>query len=411
MLSCIIRCSFRRAVSAAIPTTTARRPRGRPRGSTNKSSSKTPVVTPTRPRSHRASAVAASAAIADTVADGANGADDGTHGDDSDDEVAIVVDDEGNPGGVETLVGNEEVELSSDNRYSLKLAAAKLHIESLLGQQVVKRFNGPQSGNITWTVVADHEVERMPERPLSEIGYAWEKVPYDPSDEFLFAKMFLDLFFDDWVIALAVMNSIISESNTQYSQKTFDREEFCKALSCFIGAACTSQRGYKLFEANPTRDLNIVVINGKEYVTIEQMPNFRQKMSLSKWKLFVKFFPLIWNDKTEEHVDAWWRIRPLIKDFNRNRRRLIKPGNILVYDESIIPFRPQTRSTGNIPHLSYIPDKPAELGPEMKVLMCALIGCKMMIELMEGKMGMSTKRHSRQLGVTVALCLRMHEEW
>ena len=179
-----------------------------------------------------------------------------------------------------------------------------------------------------------------------------------------------------------------------------------------IGAACVSQRGQKLFTTGPLPNgSNTVEIGGRGYATIEQVPNFRLKLTLTKWKDFVKYFPLIWNDKSTQHSDPWWRIRSLIEEFNGNREQLIRPCNTLVYDESMVGYYPQISSTGNLPHLSYLPDKPTSLGPEFKVMACASTGCNLKLELMEGKLAMAAKKYSRQMGTTAALTVRMHESW
>ena len=206
------------------------------------------------------------------------------------------------------------------------------------------------------------------------------------------------------------MNSHITD-NESSTRSVFTIEEFLKGISCLIGAACASQKGHKLFNTSPPTAFNTVTVSGREFPTIEQVPNFRQKMSLTRWKSFKHFLPLIWNDESRKHTDAWWRIRPLIELFNSNRRNLIMPTNVLVYDESIIGFAPQISPTGNLPHLSYIPEKPVSLGPEFKVLMCSSTGCHLGIELMEGKLAMAVKQYHKEFGATAALVIRMHEAW
>ena len=222
--------------------------------------------------------------------------------------------------------------------------------------------------------------------------------------------MFLDLFFDDFQISLAEMNSCMT--GNEPFDSFFNVHEFANALSCMIAASCASQKGHKLFQGQTRPSVsNTVTISGREYTTVEQVPTLRQKMSLTKWKLFVKNFPLIFHDVSSSQTDPWWRIRPLIEMFNRNRREMIRPSNLLVFDESIFPFRPQISSTGNLPHLTYLPGKPQDLGPEAKVLMCSFVGCVLKIELMEGKLAMAVKRYHRQMGATAALVVRMHESW
>ena len=70
-----------------------------------------------------------------------------------------------------------------------------------------------------------------------------------------------------------------------------------------------------------------------------------------------------------------------------------------------------TLITGNLPHLTYIENKPVDFGVEFKVLMCSAIGCYLRLELMEGQLDMAVKRHNRRMGATAGLCVCMHEEW
>ena len=110
-------------------------------------------------------------------------------------------------------------------------------------------------------------------------------------------------------------------------------------------------------------------------------------------------------------VDPWWRIRGLFDEFNVVRKQFIKPSNQLVFDESMVGYRPQVSPTGNIPHISSHPDKPCDLGPEVKVMSCAVLGAKLQLELQEGKNAMPLKKHNKEFGNTTGLVIRVHEAW
>jgi len=47
-------------------------------------------------------------------------------------------------------------------------------------------------------------------------------------------------------------------------------------------------------------------------------------------------------------------------------------------------FCPQTRSTGNLPHLSFIMRKPEDLGTEFKVVACLMTGILLHLEIQKG---------------------------
>ena len=218
--------------------------------------------------------------------------------------------------------------------------------------------------------------------------------------------MFLTLMFDDFQISLAVMNSKISEIAPS-TVKHFCTQKFLKGFAVMIGAACFNQKGHHLFTA-PSDSISVC---GQEVATVEQAPNFRRWMFLYRWKQFIKFLPLIWNNDERKMVDPWWKIRGLFEEFNLVRKQFIKPPNMLVFDESIVGYRPQVLPTGNIPHISSHPDKPCDLGPEAKVMSCSILGVKLQLELQEGKMAMPLKKFNKEFGNSTGLVIRLHEQW
>ena len=110
-------------------------------------------------------------------------------------------------------------------------------------------------------------------------------------------------------------------------------------------------------------------------------------------------------------IDPWWRIRGVFHEYNAVRKLHVKPSNLLVFDESMIGYRPQVSATGNILHITNHPDKPCNLGSESKVMSCAVIGCNLQLELQEGKNAMPLKRHNKEFGNTTGLVIRVHENW
>ena len=69
-------------------------------------------------------------------------------------------------------------------------------------------------------------------------------------------------------------------------------------------------------------------------------------------------------------------------------------------------FRPQTRKYGDLPNLSSIPRKPEPLGMEFKVIVCAVTGIVVWLELQRGKYPMREAEFARESGVTAACTLR-----
>ena len=320
-------------------------------------------------------------------------------------------------GGVATIVGNEEVQGEGGgdtatitpqeaNVHTANLSLARQDLQRLVGTQVLVplRRDGPV---VKWTVVEEHSSPPFKKRAMKYIGFNWDAVEYSREDPFVFAKMFLSLMFDDWQFSLVKMNSTISEEACSSTAKTFLTEEFLKGLAVMIGASCFNQKGYHLFLAVS----DTVSVCGQEVPTVEQAPNFRRWMYLYRWKHFVKYLPTVWHNHDRKTIDPWWKIRSLFEEVNSVRTQYIMPSNTLVFDESMIGYRPQISETGNIPHIANHPDKPCDLGPEVKELSCGVLGVKVRLELQEGKMAMPFKKFNKEFGNTTGLVIRVHEDW
>ena len=82
---------------------------------------------------------------------------------------------------------------------------------------------------------------------------------------------------------------------------------------------------------------------------------------------------------------------------------------IMMVDESMSAYRPQTAKTGNLPHLSHIIWKPEDLGTEFKVTACSVTGMLLHLEIQEGKDRMKQKEHADKKKATAACCMQMSE--
>jgi len=93
----------------------------------------------------------------------------------------------------------------------------------------------------------------------------------------------------------------------------------------------------------------------------------------------------MWASPEKKPVDDWWMISSCIDDFNQNRKKQVNASFVKTMDESMSAFRPQTRATGNLPHLSFILRKPESLGTELKVIACPLTGIILFLEIQKGR--------------------------
>ena len=72
--------------------------------------------------------------------------------------------------------------------------------------------------------------------------------------------------------------------------------------------------------------------------------------------------------------------------FNQSRKEFVMPCELIVIDESMSAFRPQTTKTGGLPVLTFVQRKPEDLGTELKMLVvCPVTGVTMHMEIQRGK--------------------------
>jgi hypothetical protein len=64
-------------------------------------------------------------------------------------------------------------------------------------------------------------------------------------------------------------------------------------------------------------------------------------------------FPFFLADDAKK-IDDRWQISGAVTLYNDNRARTIISSLVIGLDEYMSVFRPQTKMTGNIPHLSYV---------------------------------------------------------
>ena len=309
-----------------------------------------------------------------------------------------------------TGVGNCENNLEEQNEdtYASKVAESNINLASLVGQEVICNIRG--GGTMKWKVIPLHSPLKSPtDRSPMNLGFSFEKVDYAPQDEWIFAKIFLSLFFKDFMSAHTIMNQYVNKERVEKNTtaRLFDIEEFLSGIGILIGATCFSQKGIKLFQ----EESNCVKMNGREFLTIEQNANFITHMKYYRWRQWITFFPFIWRNANKKYSDPWWRIRSLITDFNDIRKVLIKSSNRYCMDESMIGYRPQTSPSGNLPHISHEQRKPVDLGSELKVMSCCVLRAHLRIELLEGAAPMLDKKYNKEYGSGAGTIIRLHEEW
>jgi hypothetical protein len=95
-----------------------------------------------------------------------------------------------------------------------------------------------------------------------------------------------------------------------------------------------------------------------------------------------------------------------LKRHNENRKAKVMSSIEKTLDETMAAFRPQTRRHGDVPNLSSIPRKPEPLGMELNVIVRAVTGIAVWLELQREKCPMREAEFARESGATAGCTLR-----
>ena len=245
----------------------------------------------------------------------------------------------------------------------------------------------------TWTVIEDIKQSDVPtNEQFHQIGIA----------QFDFTKMskshgarrqykridFLDLLMHlwpgDWRAQLTYMNSRIRASNNEKKNATrrassarvrvvkeVSEQEFWIFWGLIIVGRIMGRKGDLWDKIEPEGE--------------EPRIDYSKHMTAMYHRDIRSFVPYLFADPTKKRTDPWWQISKLIDGYNANRRETVCSSNLHVLDESMSAFRPQTRATGNLPHISHILRKPEPLDNEFKVLTDAGTNILLHLEIQKGK--------------------------
>lgn len=115
------------------------------------------------------------------------------------------------------------------------------------------------------------------------------------------------------------------------------------------------------------------------------------------------------TSKPEGCNDAWWFCREYFDDFAEHRRLTYCPGAIGEVDEKMCAWLggEGVGSVDKIPHRSYVPRKPEDLGLETTCSADAQSGVMMLYEPEEGAQSHKALEHFAEYGHNTALTVRM----
>ena len=241
-----------------------------------------------------------------------------------------------------------DIQDNSPDTYKDRLRANRARIATLIGERV-ERTAGPKNRphtKIDWVVVKNHSVPIAPEveaarkehdknlgyigidqllidenflnpSAASTDGTSYSKTPLRPTDTSkctIFAKMFLNLTYNEWQESVADLNKVIDSHNTAQAKsiKHFSHAEFLTAHAVIIASAIYSMKGARLWDNDEKDD--------GEWETVLKSPGFDKYMKLYRFKQFRQLLPLIFEMKELKDTDPWWQFKKFVDVFNHNRK-------------------------------------------------------------------------------------------
>lgn len=227
-----------------------------------------------------------------------------------------------------------------------------------------------------------------------------------------YAKPLLDVFLQLYPgnrrTHVAKINKFIQASGAQ--EVAVSEREWMTFIGCLIAATNFAESGANLW--NKKKSTGCRAAASEFFSKMMPLDRFQK---IKRWS--VEAFR-----GDEDSDDPWFMIRPLLNDFNENRRKKVVHGTILVLDEIMSAWRPRTTKTGSgktrsrthgcmitvsLPHLSHLPRKPEPLGTEFKAVADAHSGMILHLEIMEEKEAMRKKQYVDELKAKPARVVRM----
>jgi hypothetical protein len=181
----------------------------------------------------------------------------------------------------------------------------------------------------------------------------------------------------DWMFRLRTLNEKIKKDNLDsrnMNQKIvhpISQNEFWIFFGILLAGRLNGKKGDNNWGAK--REGIIEAIDMSKY------------MKKYRFLQIKKYMSHLYYNKTKENIDPWWQIIDIFDDFNETRKKRVQASNNRTCDESMAAFRPQSRATGNLPHISHIERKPEDLGIELKACACSELQIMLSLEIQRAK--------------------------
>lgn len=130
------------------------------------------------------------------------------------------------------------------------------------------------------------------------------------------------------------------------------------------------------------------------------------------WKCFGQLYPMSELEPDTSNQDPWRFSDFWLRCYNPHMARTIVPGWSLAPDEGMCPWdAPAGDRPFDIPHSTFEPRKPKNIGAELKMTMEGQCGVCMLAEVLKGAAFNATAKYRDEWNYTCAMNLRLADPW
>ena len=130
------------------------------------------------------------------------------------------------------------------------------------------------------------------------------------------------------------------------------------------------------------------------------------------WACYGRLYPLSELEPDTSNTDPWRFSDFWLRCFNQHMSRVVVPGWSLAPDEGMCPWdAPAGDRSFDIPHSTFEPRKPKNIGAELKMTMEGQSGICLRAEVLKGAAFNSTAKYRDEWNYTCAMNLRLADPW
>lgn len=283
--------------------------------------------------------------------------------------------------------------------------AAKQHATKTLTALVGDTVDVTSSGRtVTWTVIEASSEDTFGIKLDGPAEVPERTTGFDVFKDFAFnpksATCFLEIFERLWPGDMAAQVALMNEQGMKNTRAWIDITvyEFLIFLGLLLDATGYGESATSLWDTEAQRS---------RQQSNKPAPDFGRFMLKLRFNQIRKYAHYGFADLVAAERDPWEMFRPAVRAFNANRLRTVNVSGIIVGDESMSSWKPQSSAYGGLPNISFVIRKPRPLGTELKDIVDGQHRIMLFLELQEGEAPMKRKAYFADLGSTAACAVRM----